>query len=738
MKTRSPFPAAAHRFAHAVTLHAALMALACFLSHAVNAQYNPNPPSSPVRLVFIHHSVGEGWLSPWGGGLLDSLNLNNYYVHDTNYDWGPADQDVTDGANVGSHTDIGYWYNWFLGPHRTAYLNAVYANTILTPGLENSTGISDPGGENLIVMFKSCFVSVQVIGGQANDAPTPKGLYNALCGHGVLDDSLDERYSVANIKGLYRDLLDYFATRQDKLFILITSPPWRESEADDAMPKLRAINTWLVNDWLSSYQYKNVAVFDFSAVLTSNGGNTETNDLGRTTGSHHRYRNGQIEHLLGPAPFLAYAAYDSASASWDNHPTAAGSQKAASEFLPLLNIAYNRWKNTNPNLPPAPALLSPADNESDTPVNLRFTWSTVSGATGYHLQVSRSAAFTSVEFDRSGLSSPQDSVSGLSANTTYFWRVNASNAAGTGPWSPVRQFTTTQPSLAAPSLLSPADNTVNVPVDTTFTWNAVSGASSYRIQISSDVAFATMYFDEGEIGSTSFLVSGLETGTKYYWRVNASNGAGTSPYSAVWSFTTVMAAPLAPALDEPANDAVNVPRYVSLVWTPVADAYGYRVQLATDTAFSALILNEATVAAVSYFVGALAPGTRHYWRVNATNPGGTSPWSETWNFTTETGTAVDGDVYAPGDTRLFQNYPNPFTNSTTIAYRLATRGYVRLEIFDPLGRKAAMLVDEEKDAGGHVVQFESARLKATLRPGVYFIRLSAGGHSVIRSMVAVQ
>ena len=55
---------------------------------------NPNPPTSPVRLIFIHHSTGGNWLadpnddSPHGG-LGRALMNNNYYVSATNYGWGP-------------------------------------------------------------------------------------------------------------------------------------------------------------------------------------------------------------------------------------------------------------------------------------------------------------------------------------------------------------------------------------------------------------------------------------------------------------------------------------------------------------------------------------------------------------------------------------------------------------------------------------------------------------------------
>jgi len=82
-----------------------------------------------------------------------------------------------------------------------------------------------------------------------------------------------------------------------------------------------------------------VAVFDYYNVLTSNGGNPQTHDLDATSGSHHRYHNGTIEHLVGPGDFLAYPGEGP-----DNHPTAAGHQKATGEFIPLLNIFVHCWQ----------------------------------------------------------------------------------------------------------------------------------------------------------------------------------------------------------------------------------------------------------------------------------------------------------------------------------------------------------------------------------------------------------
>lgn len=318
-----------------------LTTLALIAAIPAAAQINTSPPAATQRLVFIHHSVGYGWLDPGQGGLITDLNYNNYYVTDTDYDWGPIDTDVNDGLNVGSHTDIGHWYNWFLGPNRNSYLQALYANNSMDH--ENLPTIADPGGENRIVLFKSCFISAHGITGSPADPPLAPGAPNPLRGRGTSDED-GTMYTVANIKGLYRDLLTYFASRPDRLFIIITTPPSYEGEADEAMPRLRGINTWLVRDLLTGYPLKNVFVFDYSNVLTSNGGNPTTNDLGAPGGSHHRIWNGQIQHQIGAGNFLAYASYDAGSSSWDSHPTGEGHQKGTAEFIPLLNNAYNQWR----------------------------------------------------------------------------------------------------------------------------------------------------------------------------------------------------------------------------------------------------------------------------------------------------------------------------------------------------------------------------------------------------------
>ncbi len=301
-------------------LHAviALTILLTFSSLTPALCATTDPPTTPVRLIFIHHSTGEGWLSDGNGGLGIALRDNNYYVSDTNYGWGPD--------SIGSNTDIGHWWLWFRGPNSETILSTLYSET--EQHSSYSRLATNPGGENQIIMFKSCFPN-SALRGNANDA-VPAIEDNPLKG----ESCGSEHHTVANAKGIYIDLLEYFKTRPDKTFIVITAPPLSNpTYADNA----RAFNNWLVDDYLTNYTVGNVFVFDYYNVLTTNGGDANTNDTASESGNHHRWWNGQVQHITNGDNDATQNILEYPSSSGDDHPSQAGQQKATAEFVPLLN-----------------------------------------------------------------------------------------------------------------------------------------------------------------------------------------------------------------------------------------------------------------------------------------------------------------------------------------------------------------------------------------------------------------
>ncbi len=294
-----------------------LTALSCQLfSQSGKSGDNPNPPANPVRLLFIHHSTGENWLADENGGLGNALKNNNYFVSDINYGWGPN--------SIGDRTDIGNWWEWFRDLSSSTTMNQVYNENEQNSSYSRLLANPDPDGENQVIMFKSCFPN-SALQGNPNDIP-PAINDNPLKGQSC--GSTD--HTVANAKGIYIDILEYFKIHQDKLFIVITAPPLSDGTYSN---NARVFNQWLVNDWLQNYNFKNVFVFDFFNVLTTNGGNSNTNDLNMENGNHHRWRNNAVQHATDVnSNVLAYP-------SGDDHPSIAGNLKATGEFLPLLNVA---------------------------------------------------------------------------------------------------------------------------------------------------------------------------------------------------------------------------------------------------------------------------------------------------------------------------------------------------------------------------------------------------------------
>jgi len=80
------------------------------------------------------------------------------------------------------------------------------------------------------------------------------------------------------------------------------------------------------------------------------------------------------------------------------------------------------------------------------------------------------------------------------------------------------------------------------------------------------------------------------------------------------------------------------------------------------------------------------------------------------------------------------NYPNPFNPLTRIRYDVPQRSFVRIAVYDILGREVAVLVNEEKGAGSYEVEFNGLNLPS----GVYFYRMGAGNFVETRKRVLVK
>ena len=93
-------------------------------------------------------------------------------------------------------------------------------------------------------------------------------------------------------------------------------------------------------------------------------------------------------------------------------------------------------------LPGTVSLSSPADGATGVDLAPTLSWSSASGADTYELQVATDAAFSNIVIDETGLTGTSYSASGLSSNSTYYWRARAVNGCGNGSYSSTFSFTT--------------------------------------------------------------------------------------------------------------------------------------------------------------------------------------------------------------------------------------------------------------------------------------------------------
>lgn len=105
----------------------------------------------------------------------------------------------------------------------------------------------------------------------------------------------------------------------------------------------------------------------------------------------------------------------------------------------------------------------------------------------------------------------------------------------------------------------------------------------------------------------------------------------------------------------------------------------------------------------------------------------------------DSGAAKEVAQQAPLASGLEPNYPNPFNASTQIAYRLATPGLIRLEIYNALGQSVRTLVDELQAAGSYQVRWDARDQRGVaVAAGVYLSRLHYPGGVQTRRLLLLK
>ena len=218
----------------------------------------------------------------------------------------------------------------------------------------------------------------------------------------------------------------------------------------------------------------------------------------------------------------------------------------------------------------------------------------------------------------------------------YYWRVKVKTAKDSSAWSPAYNFTTTDGLLTKPVLLTPANNSVNQPLNIKLTWTAVKGTSiSYKYQVDTISTFTHPI--EASAGSNTnsgtALYGKLLYDKVYYWRIQTfTSTKDTSAWTSPFTFTTLNNMPQVPNLFTPANNAAAQSSTLNFLWSQTTGASIYIIQIDTLNTFNNPPVSD-TISNFSKIYSNLLFGKKYFWRVKAGNANVMSDWSSVNSFT---------------------------------------------------------------------------------------------------------
>ena len=288
-----------------------------------------------------------------------------------------------------------------------------------------------------------------------------------------------------------------------------------------------------------------------------------------------------------------------------------------------------------------PDLIYPPDNDTNISVHINFSWSGISSAISYQLQVSTDAQFTGSEFNIDNINDTKYEETAFAHSQQYFWRVRAHFDDGSSAWSVTRTFTTLR---AGPVLSSPDNNETGVNRDVNFYWNSVASAIEYHAQVSTDISFSSPEYDSGQLASTTYYLQNLAYSNTYYWHVRAYFNDGTySDWSEIRSFTTILA-PI--NLTGPEDDITNVAFPITFYWDGDPNATSYWPQLSENNVFNPIAFSKNDITSTSHEIENLAFDRQYFWRVAGLDNGSQGGWSEIRSFTTQKyPSSIDANTY---------------------------------------------------------------------------------------------
>lgn len=420
--------------------------------------------------------------------------------------------------------------------------------------------------------------------------------------------------------------------------------------------------------------------------------------------------------------------------------------------------------------PAVPELSAPADSATMQPQNLTLSWNASAEATSYTLQVSENENFSGTFFNESNLTDTVQIVTDLNLNTAYYWRVNATNVDGTSDFSSQRIFTVWESTPTSPDSvnLGTAGNYVllaktaisTVPLSAITGDVGISPAAETFItgfNLTDATGYATSPQVTGKVyaadmasptpSNLTTAISDMQTAftdaagrvTPDFVELHVGDLGGKTLIPGLYKWGNTVIAPSSFEINGDENSIwifqiagdLTISSDINVTLAGGAQAKNIfwqvsgEVSIGTNAHFEGIILSKTAInmtTGASLNGRALAQTAIALDQNTVTQPNSTVAIS------------IDAEDELPNGISLFQNYPNPFNPTTSIRFGIDNATSVRLDVFNMLGQHVTTLMNEQKAAGFHTVNFDASQFSS----GLYMYRITANGNQQIKKMTLIK